>query len=72
MFALEDGPEQEARDKMLRAGEDYPLFQWLWGYNAAESGKEAWKRFLNKADSVHEDDRVSNVQGVPGKSVLAY
>ena len=44
MFALADGPDQEERDANLRAGADYRLFQWLWGYNAAESGREAWKR----------------------------
>ncbi|KAK3951309.1 hypothetical protein QBC32DRAFT_166073 [Pseudoneurospora amorphoporcata] len=48
MFALADGAEQEKRDAMLRAGEDYPLFEWLWGYDAIEGGREAWKRFLNE------------------------
>ena len=44
MFALADGPDQEERDTKLRAGADYGLFQWLWGYDAAESGREAWNR----------------------------
>jgi hypothetical protein len=48
MFALADGAEQEKRDAMLRAGEDYPLFERLWGYDAIEGGREAWKRFLNE------------------------
>ena len=44
MFALPNGPDQEERDVYLRAGADYGLFQWLWGYDATESGREAWKR----------------------------
>ncbi|GFF38203.1 putative FAD binding domain-containing protein [Aspergillus udagawae] len=49
MFALADGPEQEDRDAKLRAGADYGLFEWLWGYDAAKSGGEAWKRFLTES-----------------------
>ena len=49
MFALADGLDQEERDGKLRAGADYGLFQWLWGYNAAESGREAWKRVSTKS-----------------------
>jgi salicylate hydroxylase len=48
MFALADGLDQEERDAKLRAGADYGLFKWLWGYDAAESGREAWKRFLTE------------------------
>lgn len=48
MFALADGAEQEKRNAKLLAGEDYHLFEWLWGYDAIESGREAWKRFLNE------------------------
>ncbi|KAF5697084.1 salicylate hydroxylase [Fusarium mundagurra] len=44
LFALGDGPEQEARDAKFGAGQDYELWEWLWGYNAFESGKEAWKQ----------------------------
>ncbi|KAE8373969.1 FAD/NAD(P)-binding domain-containing protein [Aspergillus bertholletiae] len=44
MFALADGADQEERDGKLRAGADYGLFEWLWGYDAAESGREAWKQ----------------------------
>lgn len=46
MFALPDGPEQEARDARLGAGADYALFEWLWEYDAAARGQEAWMRFL--------------------------
>lgn len=46
MFALADGPEQEARDAKLRAGEDYALFEWLWQYDAVKAGGQAWKRAL--------------------------
>ncbi|KAM0514716.1 hypothetical protein ACHAP0_001745 [Verticillium nonalfalfae] len=49
MFALLDGPGQEERDAGLRGGADYGLFRWLWEYDAAESGREAWEAFLNKA-----------------------
>ncbi|PNH49180.1 hypothetical protein VD0003_g7958 [Verticillium dahliae] len=49
MFALSDGPGQEERDAGLRAGADHGLFRWLWEYDAAESGREAWEAFLNKA-----------------------
>lgn len=45
MFALDDGPDQEKRDANLRAGADYELFRWLWEYDAAKSGREAWKIF---------------------------
>ncbi|KAK1996099.1 FAD binding domain-containing protein [Colletotrichum falcatum] len=48
MFALADGPAQEERDARLRAGADYGLFEWLWEYNAVESGTEAWKRQLTE------------------------
>ncbi|KAK7749333.1 hypothetical protein SLS62_008184 [Diatrype stigma] len=44
MFALADGPDQEERDAKLRGGTDYELFKWLWEYDAAERGREAWKR----------------------------
>lgn len=50
MFALADGPDQEERDAKLRAGADYGLFEWLWGYDAAKSGREAWKRVLHETD----------------------
>ena len=53
MFSLADGPDQEERDEKLRAGEDFGLFQWLWGYDAAESGREAWKRLANET---HENE----------------
>ena len=45
MFALINGPDQEKRDANLRAGADHELFKWLWEYDAAESGREAWKNF---------------------------
>ncbi|KAJ5679523.1 hypothetical protein N7462_007767 [Penicillium macrosclerotiorum] len=48
MFALSDGPEQEERDARLRAGEDFALFEWLWSYNAAEMGRDAWSRALTE------------------------
>lgn len=48
LFALADGPDQEDRDTKLRAGADYGLFEWLWGYDAAESGREAWKKALTE------------------------
>lgn len=44
MFALADGPDQEKRDAKLRAGADHELFKWLWEYDAAGSGREAWKK----------------------------
>lgn len=46
MFALADGLDQEERDAKLGAGADYRLFEWIWAYDAAKSGREAWKRFL--------------------------
>ena len=46
MFALASGPDQEARDAKLGAGEDFELFRWLWEYDASESGREAWKDFI--------------------------
>ena len=45
MFALADGPDQEKRDAKFSAGADYELFKWLWEYDAAENGREAWKNF---------------------------
>jgi salicylate hydroxylase len=45
MFALADGLDQEKRDAKLCAGADHELFKWLWEYDAAESGREAWKNF---------------------------
>lgn len=48
MFALADGAEQEKRNIKLLAGEDYQLFEWLWGYDAIENGRKAWKRFLDE------------------------
>ena len=48
MFSLADGPAQEERDAKLRAGADYELFRWLWSYDAAKSGREAWKRFQSR------------------------
>lgn len=45
MFALADGPDQEARDARFCAGADFELFKWLWEYDAIESGREAWKKF---------------------------
>ena len=48
MFALAHGPAQEERNAKLRAGADYELFQWLWGYDATKSGREAWKRFESR------------------------
>ncbi|CAN8106530.1 unnamed protein product [Discula destructiva] len=45
MFALPDGTKQEKRDADLRAGDDYRLFQWLWEYDAARAGREAWEEF---------------------------
>ena len=45
LFALPDGQDREARDAAFRAGGDFDLFKWLWEYNAAESGKEAWRVF---------------------------
>lgn len=47
MFALAYGPEQEKRDDILRANADYELFKWLWEYDAAERGREAWKDFID-------------------------
>ncbi|GAW17417.1 hypothetical protein ANO14919_068740 [Xylariales sp. No.14919] len=47
MFALADGLDQEARDANLHTGADWKLFKWLWEYDAAESGREAWKRFTD-------------------------
>jgi salicylate hydroxylase len=46
MFALSDGPAQEERDAKLRAGKDFELFKWLWKYDAAESGRQAWGKFI--------------------------
>ncbi|KAF1919308.1 hypothetical protein BDU57DRAFT_491530 [Ampelomyces quisqualis] len=46
MFALADGPAQEERDAKLRGGADFELFKWLWEYDAAESGREAWEKFV--------------------------
>ncbi|KAL9082952.1 MAG: hypothetical protein Q9165_008715 [Trypethelium subeluteriae] len=48
MFAHPNGPDQEERDAKLRAGADYELFEWLWGYDAVESGREAWRRVLTE------------------------
>lgn len=42
MFALADGPDQEKRDAELRTGADHELFKWLWEYDAAKCGREAW------------------------------
>ncbi|KAF1922275.1 FAD/NAD(P)-binding domain-containing protein [Didymella exigua CBS 183.55] len=51
MFALADGPAQEERDAKFRAGADFDLFKWLWEYDAAEAGREAWERFLATHDN---------------------
>lgn len=51
IFALADGPEQKERDAKLRAGADIELFKWLWDYDAAESGREAWERFTNRHEN---------------------
>ncbi len=61
MFALADGPEQEKRDAKLRAGADHELFKWLWEYDAAESGREAWKNFIK----THENGVIAH-NGVEG------
>ncbi|GAP84615.1 putative salicylate hydroxylase [Rosellinia necatrix] len=50
MFALADGPEQQKRDAKLRAGDDWKLFQYLWEYDAAESGRREWERFTQAHD----------------------
>ena len=60
MFALANGPDQEERDANLRAGGDYELFQWLWGYDAAKSGREAWKRVSTET----YDNRVKTRHGI--------
>lgn len=52
IFALTDGPAQEKRDAKFRAGADFELFKWLWEYDAAESGREAWERFLATHDNL--------------------
>ncbi|KAF2819390.1 FAD/NAD(P)-binding domain-containing protein [Ophiobolus disseminans] len=59
MFALADGPAQEERDAKFRAGADFELFKWLWEYDAAESGREAWERFI----ATH-DNRVKTHNGI--------
>ena len=46
MFALADGLAQEERDSKLRAGADFELFRWLWEFDAAEIGRETWRRFI--------------------------
>ena len=53
MFSLDEGPDMEEGYEMLWGGEDLGLFQWLWGYDAAESGREAWKRLANET---HENE----------------
>lgn len=50
MFALANGPDQEKRDARLRAGADCELFKWLWEYDAAETGRKAWKNFNQSQD----------------------
>lgn len=60
MFALADGPNQEERDANLREGADYALFQWLWGYDATERGREAWKRVSTES---HEN-RIKTRHGI--------
>ncbi|KAI1632603.1 FAD/NAD(P)-binding domain-containing protein [Biscogniauxia mediterranea] len=51
MFALADGPDQEERDTKFRAGADRGLYKWLWEYDAAASGREAWKIFTETHES---------------------
>jgi salicylate hydroxylase len=51
MFSLADGPAQEERDAKLRAGADFELFKWLWEYDAARSGQEAWEKFIATHDN---------------------
>ncbi|KAJ8107045.1 hypothetical protein OPT61_g9135 [Boeremia exigua] len=46
MFGMADGPDRVRRDANLRAGADHELFKWLWEHDATESGREAWKSFL--------------------------
>ncbi|KAL4875384.1 FAD binding domain-containing protein [Aspergillus karnatakaensis] len=58
MFAFPDGFEQRERDARLRAGADYRLFEWIWGYDAFESGREAWKEALGTGRELYESGRL--------------
>ncbi|KAH8716740.1 hypothetical protein GQ44DRAFT_742358 [Phaeosphaeriaceae sp. PMI808] len=59
MFSLADGRDQEERDAKFRSGTDFELFKWLWEYNAAESGREAWEKFTKThVDAVKLQNRL--------------
>lgn len=68
MFALADGPDQKKRDANLRADADHELFKWLWEYDAAESGREAWKNFTK----THENEvkAHNDIEGTSKSSIL--
>ena len=57
MFALTEDGKQQERDENLRAGADFELFQWLWDYDAVQSGRRAWQRLLNERSKNRLDVR---------------
>ena len=52
MYALVDGLEQEARDENLREGDDFALFEWLWGYDAVARGHQAWTGYSQACEGI--------------------
>ena len=70
MFALADGPDQRKRDETLRAGADHELFKWLWEYDAAESGREAWENLTK----THKDGVKphNGIKGTRESSILSH
>ena len=65
VYALENGPEQEERDRMLLHDpsydgspnflEDPVLRNWLYGYNAVEATEEAWFEHMKQKKENRSD-----------------
>ncbi|KAI7554433.1 hypothetical protein KC331_g552 [Hortaea werneckii] len=70
MFALPEGPQREERDTKLRAGGDHALYNWLWGYDAAASGKEAWKQLSTQAGENIDNPGLERFQSKVTKSPI--
>ncbi|KAM7183487.1 hypothetical protein V8F20_012606 [Naviculisporaceae sp. PSN 640] len=56
MIGLPNGEEQEKRDAMLSDGGDYDTWKWLWSYDAAASGREAWSAFTRTGNPEEKDE----------------